>query len=316
VTIKALLSRGDGSDEEVAIDGTRLRIADDELVWVDLIGASDTELAALDASLALAEPAAASLRDDVPAPGATVTDGAISVSVLSLETADTRPVPMQILVGTGWIITRHAEPMALLDDRRERITDQREVGLLSSAAFLASVLDWHVDSFFAAAEELETAVDRLDEAALRTEGDLLPRLVEMRRKVARVRRVAARHRELFAELARPDFLLNLERDDAEALARVTTRLERAAESISHAREMLIGTFDVYMTRTAQRTNDIVRVLTWASVILLPAGVIAGIMGMNFKVPIFEEPAYFFAVIAFMVTLAAVTLLVARRRGWL
>ena len=52
--------------------------------------------------------------------------------------------------------------------------------------------------------------------------------------------------------------------------------------------MLIGTFDVHMTRTAQRTNDIVRVLTWTSVILLPAVVLAGIMGMNFKVPLFDQ----------------------------
>lgn len=316
MTVQALLSRGDGSDEVLAIDGTPLDIDDDELVWVDLIGTGEDELAAVGAALELADDAVASLRDDIGDPGATVIDGAISVSVLSLEGADSRPVPMQILVGAGWIVTRHPEPIALLDDRRTRITDQREVGLLSSVAFLASVLDWHVDSFFAAADELESAVDHLDEAALRSDRDILPKLVEMRRRVARTRRVASRHREVFAELARPDFLPNVDPDDARTLAQVTARQDRAVESISHAREMLIGTFDVYMTRTAQRTNDIVRVLTWASVILLPAGVIAGIMGMNFKVPIFEEPAYFFAVIGFMVALAAATLLVARRRGWL
>ncbi len=80
--------------------------------------------------------------------------------------------------------------------------------------------------------------------------------------------------------------------------------------------MLIGTFDVHMTRTAQRTNDIVRVLTWASVILLPAVVVAGIMGMNFKVGIFDNPTFFWVVIGLMVIMAATTLLVARWRRWL
>jgi Mg2+ and Co2+ transporter CorA len=80
--------------------------------------------------------------------------------------------------------------------------------------------------------------------------------------------------------------------------------------------MLIGTFDVHMTRTAQRTNDIMRVLTWASVILLPAAVLAGIMGMNFKLDFFANPTFFWIVIGFMVLLATSTLLVARWRGWL
>ncbi|MGH2384862.1 MAG: CorA family divalent cation transporter, partial [Candidatus Limnocylindria bacterium] len=148
------------------------------------------------------------------------------------------------------------------------------------------------------------------------EDDLLQELVQMRRRIARVRRIAGMHREVFAELERPDFLTDLQEREAKALDHVTERLERASEAVAHVREMLIGTFDVHMTRTAQRTNDIMRVLTWASVILLPSVVLAGIMGMNFNVPIFDNPALFFVVIGFMVVMAAVTLVAARWRGWL
>jgi len=96
----------------------------------------------------------------------------------------------------------------------------------------------------------------------------------------------------------------------------TERLQRVTGAIANVREMLIGTFDVHMTRTAQRTNDIVRVLTWTSVILLPAVVVAGIMGMNFKVPIFDNVALFWVVIGFMILTATITLVIARMRGWL
>ena len=63
--------------------------------------------------------------------------------------------------------------------------------------------------------------------------------------------------------------------------------------------MLIGTFDVHMTRTAQRTNDTMRLLTLASVMLLPSVVLAGVMGMNFKVGLFEDPNLFWVVIGIM-----------------
>ena len=60
-------------------------------------------------------------------------------------------------------------PIAFLEEHRERIQDQREVGLLSSVEFLADVLGWHVDAFVHAAEQLEHDVDELDDAALGTD---------------------------------------------------------------------------------------------------------------------------------------------------
>jgi Mg2+ and Co2+ transporter CorA len=239
------------------------------------------------------------------------------VVVLSLaDDDDNEPEPLQILMGDGWVITRHQTPMPSLDEHRARISDQREVGQLTPFEFLVSLLDWHIDAYFDAAEELQSAVDELDDAALRRDDDLLQDLVSMRRRIAKVRRILGTHREVFAELVRPGFLTDLDESEGRALRHVTDRLERAGEGIAHVREMLIGTFDVHMTRTAQRTNDTMKVLTLASVILLPSVVLAGVMGMNFKVPLFENPNLFFVVIGLMAVMAVATLVVARWRRWL
>jgi len=173
-----------------------------------------------------------------------------------------------------------------------------------------------VDSFFEAAEHLEREVDKLDDAALRTERDILDRLVRMRRQIARVRRILTPQRGVIAEVTRPDFLPALDERQRGALVQVQERLDMAADAIGNAREMLLGTFDVHMTRTAQRTNDIMRVLTLASVVLLPSVVLAGVMGMNFKVGLFDDPNLFWVVLGVMGVMAVTTLLVARWRGWL
>ena len=122
--------------------------------------------------------------------------------------------------------------------------------------------------------------------------------------------------DVAAELSRPDFMPESARHGLEALTAVGKRLARAAGAVSNARDMLLGTFDVHMTRTAQRTNETMRILTLASVILLPSVVLAGIMGMNFKVPLFDEPNMFWVVIGAMLAMAAATVGVARWRGWL
>jgi Mg2+ and Co2+ transporter CorA len=318
VSIEAILWHSDGRDEEVDLgDSRRRRLSKDQLLWVDCDSADDEERENVSTALGLSDSAIEALRAELTAPDARVLEGAVEIVVLSPgDGKELEPVPLQILMGREWIITRHDAPLEYLARHRERLRDERPIGLLKPVEFLVSVLDWHVDSFFEAADELERNVDQLDEAALRREDDLLQLLVAMRRRIARVRRIVGRHREVFAELVRPDFLADVDERQSRALAHEAERLIRASEAVAHVREMLIGTFDVHMTRTAQRTNDIMRVLTWTSVILLPGVVLAGIMGMNFKVSLFDNPNLFWVVIGFMLATAVVTLVVARWRRWL
>ena len=318
MSIDALLSRGDGSDELLDLAASDVRkIDEDELLWVDLVDPSDEELERVARALGLEEESADALRTPATEPSATVRGDSVEVVVRAPGPKPTDdPVVLQILVGGGWVTTHHGSPIPFLEEHREKIQDQREVGLLSPVEFLADLLEWHVDAFLRAAEQLELEVEKLDDAALRTERDLVDRLVRMRRRIAHVRRMLTPHREVYAELTRPDFLPHLDEREERALADASQRLERAVDAIANAREMLLGTFDVHMTRTAQRTNEVMKVLTLASVILLPSVVLAGVMGMNFKVGLFENANLFWVVIAIMAVLAIGTVVAARWRGWL
>ena len=72
-----------------------------------------------------------------------------------------------------------------------------------------------------------------------------------------------------------------------------------------------------MTRTAQRTNDIMKVLALATVVLLPGSVVAGLLGMNVVVPLPDDnPLSFWLVVTGVVVFGASILLIARARRWL
>ena len=318
VSTEALLARADGRDELVDLaTWTPRRIPSDELLWVDLIDPGDEEIATVQRALQLSDQAAEALGTAPTVPDAGVLKGAVHVIIATPGTApEDDPVLLQVILGEEWVITAHAAPIGFLEEHRERVRDEREVGLLTPVQFLVAVLDWSIDAFFRVAETLEREVERLDDAALRSDRDLLAKLVGMRRRIATVRRLVGSHRELFAELQRPDFMPGIEDAEAALLGSVAGRLERALEAVGRAREMLIGTFDVHMTRTAQRTNDIMKVLTLASAILLPASVIAGVMGMNFKLGFFDDPNMFWFVIGGMAGIALGTIGFARWRGWL
>ena len=318
MTIRALLSRADGTDKEIDLrEGSIDRIRDDELLWVDIAGEEERDLQIVREALGFDDSVAKSLGHPMRTPDASVLTGAVQLTLLWLDDEGVdEPMPIQVIAGDGWVITRHAERLERLDRQRETIMDQREIGSLRPVEFVVAILGWHLDGLFEVAEHLERMVDRLDEEALSTDRDLLARLVAARKRITRARRIAATHTDVYSEIARPDFMPGREAADNELVQQTMERLDRAIDAIANVREMLIGTFDVHMTRTAHRTNEIMRILTWTSVILLPAVVVAGIMGMNFRVAIFERAELFWIVIGLMVAIAAATLIIARWRGWL
>ena len=80
---------------------------------------------------------------------------------------------------------------------------------------------------------------------------------------------------------------------------------------------MVGSFELLATRLSQRTNESMRVLTFYTVLIGSLAVVAGVLGMNFKAPLFETGAVgFWGVVAGMVGVVLLALWAARRKGWL
>jgi Mg2+ and Co2+ transporter CorA len=98
---------------------------------------------------------------------------------------------------------------------------------------------------------------------------------------------------------------------------LSSRYEGALAAVEASREAVLGSFDVFMSRTAQRTNEVMKVLTLATVLLLPGSLIAGLLGMNVVVPLSkDDPVSFWLVVVAIFVLALVIVLAARARRWL
>lgn len=230
-------------------------------------------------------------------------------------------VVLDLAVGKNVVLTAHREPVVFLNEINARITADTTLGEIDSADFATVLLEGLVTSYLELTDAILAEVDTLDRQALKATGerDLLTDLVDLRHRIASVRRVLVSHRPVIAALAGADFKVATRTDDAAVprLAAMTARFEGAISAIDGAREALIGTFDIHMSRTAQRTNDVMKILTITSVLLLPTGVIAGFMGMNLKAPYGnDDPTIFWIVVAAIVIIAVATLAMLRIRKWL
>ena len=296
---------------------------DRQLLWIDITGAiEEDEVEQLGRRFALGHETRRAIERPVDRPSLRVHQSYFHVSVA----AEPEPVRgkdprwLHLVAAKNVVISRHAEPLRLLDSIDQRITSDATVGAVEGAEFVALILDEVVTSYFAATDELEEAIDDLDAASLRDSrrDGVLNELVLLRRKIADLRRVMSRHRAVFPALGGPDMRQVVGTPDAVAdLQLVAARFDAAVGAVEGTRESLLGSFDVYMTRTAQRTNDVMKVLTIATVLLLPGTVVAGLLGMNVIVPLNkDDPGSFWLVVVGVVTLAVVVLVAARIRRWI
>jgi magnesium transporter len=297
-------------------------LAEDALLWLALRDPTEEEVAAVQEALELSDEQAHRLLEQ-PSRASLVDAGEhMHVTLYAASGEGGEPVlrPLECVLGPNWVITAHPGEIEVLEEFRERAEGGGQVGALDSPSFVAAVVEWVVASYFRAFEAVDSELEELDATIMSdlpkdVSGDLA-RLVELRRTIGTLRRALSPHREVVVALAHPELDLLSTETSAERFAAIESRVTQALDAAREAKESTRGSFDLLVARIGQRTNDIMKVLTRVTVILLPATVLAGVMGMNFQIGLFDLVWMFWAVIAAMLGIAVLVLSVARGRRWI
>ena len=129
------------------------------------------------------------------------------------------------------------------------------------------------------------------------------------RKIVRPQRVAFRDLERAMDVTSPEEL-DVYFDD------VIDASERIWDMLENYKEVVVALDETNESVISHRVNEILRVLTSISVIVLPLTFIASLWGMNVGVPGEGNSVDFWVVIAAMAAILVGMLSYFRRRGWL
>jgi Mg2+ and Co2+ transporter CorA len=223
------------------------------------------------------------------------------------------------VVGDHWTLTAHDRPVAVLDDLAELAVGSGPTGHLTGPSFLAMLFEWVLNGYSASFEQIEEELEAIDERAMLGGGSAeshIEQLVALLRRAGRLRRDLASHRTALLALTQPELEALGGEQEAERFRRLLDQYDSAMQTARDARASVVSSFDVLIARTGHTTNEVMKVLTLASVILLPGTLLAGVLGMNFQVPLFSHPQLFWVVIALIAAVAVVTLTVAKLRDWI
>jgi magnesium transporter len=97
---------------------------------------------------------------------------------------------------------------------------------------------------------------------------------------------------------------------------VYDHVARNLDLVETQRDLLTGTMDVYLSSVANRTNEVMKVLTVLGTVALPALVVSGFYGMNTKgLPFAESPHGTEVAAGLMLATTALLLVLLRRFRW-
>lgn len=315
---QAILFEADKTRQLDDLEGKPRVLRGDRLLWVDLDRSDPADAERVAAALGLDEETRDHLANARDHPSFRDQGRYLHITTYAPQAdGDGELHAIECVVGEKWVVTAHDQPVAVLEDFAGRVSGSGDTGSLDGPGFLAALLEWVLGSYTAAFEEIEQRLEKFDVEAMRGNGKDrdIEQLVTMRREVGQLRRALAAHRSALVALTHPELEALGNNESGERFVSLFARFESTLQEARDARESIVGSFEVLIARSGHETNNIMKVLTLASVILLPGTLVAGLMGMNFKVGLFDHPQAFWVVLGIVVGFAPVTIALAKRRGW-
>lgn len=223
-----------------------------------------------------------------------------------------------IVAGANFVFSVHHRPVPFIAALRERERGQSQLGALGAESFTAALLDWQLSTYFEVVSDFEAAVERLEVEILSgNDNHGLEELRNLRRGASRLRRMLAPHRALFAGLARPDFRPRSSGKVNAHFQHLDTHYERAMDLVQNTRDLVVGSFELFSSQTALRTNEKVGMLTFVTVLLGTLAVVAGVLGMNFDAAFFKTGSKgLWAAMTGMGVVSVLAVAIARRWRWI
>lgn len=190
---------------------------------------------------------------------------------------------VSMVITKNCVITFQEKYGDILDPVRKRLAANKGIIRKRGADYLAYVIaDTIVDAYYPV---LEVVGDRLEGMESVVIDDPTPvvlgELNRLKNQLINLRRAIWPQREAINELVRGDH--KLISDEVGVYLRDTyDHCIQTSEVAEMYREMVTGLMNTYLSSVANRTNEVMKVLTIMASIFIPLTFMAGIYGMNFE----------------------------------
>ncbi len=231
-----------------------------------------------------------------------------------------RPAEVDFFIGSGFLVTVHEGELTTLQDFFEDChnnEDTRQQHMSAGASHLLhSVIDRLVDYIFPILYKVDENIHAIEDNLFSQDAQkVIQHIAIVRRDIIALRRII-----------RPQVLImhNLEQVDRPFIREdldvyfgdILDHLQKARDIVEDDAEMIVSLADTNDALASYRINEVMRILTVISVIMLPLTLISGILGMNIPLPLPNSALAFWGTMGVMLLVSVGMLVYFRYRHWL
>jgi magnesium transporter len=319
-----ILRHRDGRTEEVkSIDRAWLSPKSDVRLWVDLAAPSIPDSLILSDTFGFHSLAVENAMSKLQYPKIEPYDGYMYLVLHGLDFGGRgkrgfATHDVDFFLGPHYLVTVHDGHSRSVEEIRDDCRRNHAMLGDGPVPLLHRIVDRMVDRYLPEVEEFEDALDKVEEAVFRHPKPSVVRdILRLKRDVSTLRRITTPQRDVIGRLARREFV-DISTEMAFRFRDVYDHVVRVNEAALLLHDRITGILEAHLSNVSNRLNEVMKVLTVVSTIILPLTLLAGLWGMNVELPQFpgSDRAQFWWVFGIMTAVVVVMLVVFRRRRWL
>ena len=225
---------------------------------------------------------------------------------------------IDFFLGRNFLVTVHDGNSRSIQEIRDYCPRNHTILGDGPVALFHRIVDRLVDRYLPEVEEFEDWMDEIEEAVFGAPTpDLVRDILELKRQVSALRRIAIPQRDVIGRLARREFT-DISTEMAYRFRDVYDHIVRLNDQAMMLQDRITGVLEAHLSNVSNRLNQIMKVLTVVSTIFMPLTLLSGIWGMNVPLPHFPggEALQFWWVLGVMIGLTAAMLTLFRAKRWL
>ncbi|HEU4323105.1 MAG TPA: magnesium/cobalt transporter CorA [Roseiflexaceae bacterium] len=189
---------------------------------------------------------------------------------------------LHLFVGPNYLVSVHRGDFRQIDETVARWRSPNSPLGKTVGALLYALLDAIVDDYFPTMDRLTDRIEELEDAIFEQfDKTSIQTIFGLKRDLLMLRRTLGPERDVVNVLLRREVPV-FRPKDLVYLQDLYDHIVRLSDNIDTYRDLLSSALDSYLSLQSNRLNQIVKVLTIASIILMSNALIAGIYGMNFE----------------------------------
>ena len=239
--------------------------------------------------------------------------------------ADTSPdrfntIELDGFLGRNYVITYHHDTFRSIKNVKQLVRTSPILCRRGPAFLCHQILDQIVDFYSPVLDDFDERIDRLEEEIFNLKqpnNKILSQIMELKRSVLRMRRISVKQMDVILRMSRGEFPELIPEEMRPFYRDVHDHLTRVVDLAENYRDLISGSLEAYLSVVSNRLNEIMKVLTIFSAVMLPLTFIAGVYGMNFDhMPELHSRYGYIATLVVMILVALVMLFFFWWRGWL